>query len=88
MGIMHRDVKPHNVMIDHENRKVTFAYFEFINHTLSIVLLRVHSASQQQQHLSSYSHKKVQKYASEMKRTEVKRSHIQNRLINTINHKH
>lgn len=24
-GIMHRDVKPHNVMIDHENRKVCLA---------------------------------------------------------------
>ena len=22
MGVMHRDVKPHNVMIDHQNRKV------------------------------------------------------------------
>ena len=22
-GIMHRDVKPHNVMIDHEKRKVS-----------------------------------------------------------------
>ena len=22
MGVMHRDVKPHNVMIDHSNRKV------------------------------------------------------------------
>lgn len=27
MGIMHRDVKPHNVMIDHENRKVLIWFF-------------------------------------------------------------
>jgi len=26
-GIMHRDVKPHNVMIDHANRKVYLKYF-------------------------------------------------------------
>ena len=24
MGVMHRDVKPHNVMIDHEQRKVIY----------------------------------------------------------------
>ena len=37
MGIMHRDVKPHNVMIDHENRKVSHAsyHFSMINHRRS-----------------------------------------------------
>ena len=32
MGIMHRDVKPHNVMIDHENRKVVVPLFLSIVH--------------------------------------------------------
>jgi len=26
-GIMHRDVKPHNIMIDHETKKVPFVFF-------------------------------------------------------------
>lgn len=34
MGIMHRDVKPHNVMIDHENRKVCLFFF-MISYTLN-----------------------------------------------------
>lgn len=34
MGIMHRDVKPHNVMIDHQLRKVVGApYSPFFFHT-------------------------------------------------------
>lgn len=34
MGIMHRDVKPHNVMIDHQLRKVVGApYSSFFFHT-------------------------------------------------------
>jgi casein kinase II subunit alpha len=32
-GIMHRDVKPHNVMIDHERRKV------FFSHPLNLVYI-------------------------------------------------
>ena len=33
MGIMHRDVKPHNVMIDHQMRKVCKVIFNIITVT-------------------------------------------------------
>lgn len=37
MGIMHRDVKPHNVMIDHQMRKVGGAYIgPFCSFSLSL----------------------------------------------------
>jgi casein kinase II subunit alpha len=29
IGIMHRDIKPQNVIIDHEQRKVSFVLFSF-----------------------------------------------------------
>lgn len=32
MGIMHRDVKPHNVMIDHQLRKVPMTHFIHFSH--------------------------------------------------------
>ena len=35
MGVMHRDVKPHNVMIDHKNRKVnTCAQYSYVHFKL------------------------------------------------------
>lgn len=36
MGVMHRDVKPHNVMIDHQNRKVSTCVISAVNefHTM------------------------------------------------------
>lgn len=33
-GIMHRDVKPHNIMIDHEKRTVSFCFFERVGGSL------------------------------------------------------
>ena len=38
MGIMHRDVKPHNVMIDHDQRKVSAnkSLNQLVNHNESV----------------------------------------------------
>ena len=36
MGVMHRDVKPHNVMIDHQNRKVSYLVEEHIILTIHV----------------------------------------------------
>ena len=38
MGIMHRDVKPHNVMIDHEKRQVLYMCIsDTTEHRLSVI---------------------------------------------------
>jgi len=34
-GIMHRDVKPHNIMIDHETKKVPFVFFSHLSQHLT-----------------------------------------------------
>ena len=45
-GIMHRDVKPHNVMIDHESRKVRRNYKKLLfPHLLRHAILLTLSAA-------------------------------------------
>jgi casein kinase II subunit alpha len=40
-GIMHRDVKPHNVMIDHEKRKVSLWCFVVLHQDTNVIQLRL-----------------------------------------------
>jgi casein kinase II subunit alpha len=37
-GIMHRDVKPHNVMIDHDHRKVGLLFFSMMEKFIFIIV--------------------------------------------------
>lgn len=32
-GIMHRDIRPHNVVIDHQNRKVPTLFYHYIHNS-------------------------------------------------------
>ena len=51
MGIMHRDVKPHNVMIDHDNRKVLYFHVCVINNLcLELYTYTVHLHVHPNQH--------------------------------------